>query len=55
MIKTRSHAIEIVFVLIVTGHAVSSARSFMLSQKILWVSDPDSPSISQLQASVDKG
>ena len=42
----RSHAIEMVFVFLVTGHAASSARSFMLSQKKiayflrLWVSDP---------------
>ena len=27
----RSHAIEMVFVFIATGHAGSSARSFMLS------------------------
>ena len=31
MLKPRSHAIEMVFVLIATGHAGSSARSFMLS------------------------
>ena len=29
--KTRSHAIEMVFVFIATGHAGNSARSFMLS------------------------
>ena len=42
-VTPRSHAIEMVFVFIMTGHAGSSARSFMLSQKIylrLWVSDP---------------
>ena len=51
----RSHAIEMVFVFIETGHAGSSARSFMLSQKLLrlWVSDPVlSGSKSQLKASV---
>ena len=42
IIVPRSHAIEMVFVFIVTGHAGSSARSFMLSQNFLrlWVSDP---------------
>ena len=31
VVKSRSHAIEMVFVLIATGHAGSLARSFMLS------------------------
>ena len=33
VIDSRSHAIEMVFVFIATGHAGSSARSFMLSGK----------------------
>ena len=33
--SARSHAIEMVFVFIVTGHVGSSARSFMLSQKMI--------------------
>ena len=46
----RSHAIEMVFVFLVAGHAGSSARSFMLSQKIilrLWVSDPVQSPVTQ--------
>ena len=42
IVFTRSFAIEMVFVFIATGHAGSSARSFMLSWFFLrlWVSDP---------------
>ena len=42
MLYPRSHAIEMVFVFIVTGHAGSSARSFMLSQKMFLFQDSGS-------------